>query len=124
MPSDQAAVPAHRKEGFGDLAGQVWELTLTYAKEQTVEPIKALGRFVAYGLAGAIWTRDLSTAHTMAAGMNSGVIWVNCFGMFDPAVPFGGVKMSGWGNEQGGQSLDEYLNVKSVWMRVDTVGIT
>jgi aldehyde dehydrogenase (NAD+) len=42
--------------------------------------------------------------------------------MFDPAVPFGGAKMSGWGNEHGQQSLDEYLNVKSVWMRLGPKG--
>jgi aldehyde dehydrogenase (NAD+) len=111
---DEMAI--NREEIFGPVA--------TVMPFDNVAEVLRRANATDYGLAGAIWTRDLSTAHTMAAGMNSGVIWVNCFGMFDPAVPFGGVKMSGWGNEQGGQSLDEYLNVKSVWMRVDTVGIT
>ena len=71
-----------------------------------------------YGLAGAIWTRDLGTAHRTAARINTGTMWVNCFGMFEPAVPFGGVRMSGWGSEHGRQALDEYLNVKTVWMNV------
>jgi hypothetical protein len=55
-PNPSRPAPVRGKEqGFGDLVGQVWELSLTYAKEQTLEPIKALGRFVAWGLAGAVF---------------------------------------------------------------------
>ncbi len=73
-----------------------------------------------YGLAGAVWTRDLATAHHMAERLRTGVLWVNCFGMFEPGVPFGGMKTSGWGHEFGPQSLDEYLSITSVWLRVGT----
>ena len=69
-----------------------------------------------YGLAGAVWTENVDNALRMASAMHAGMVWVNCYGLFDPAVPFGGLKMSGWGNELGMQSMDEYLNVKSVWI--------
>jgi aldehyde dehydrogenase (NAD+) len=51
--------------------------------------------------------------------MKTGVVWVNTYDAFDPAMPFGGSKMSGWGNELSEHSLDEYLNVKAVWINTD-----
>ena len=72
-----------------------------------------------YGLGGGLWTRDVGKAHKVSAAMRTGAIWVNGYLHFDSAVPFGGYKMSGWGNELGARSLDEYLNVKSVWITTD-----
>jgi aldehyde dehydrogenase (NAD+) len=69
-----------------------------------------------FGLGGGIWTRDVGKAHRMAAAIRTGAIWVNTYLQFDAAVPFGGYKMSGWGNELGEHALDEYLNVKSIWI--------
>ncbi len=69
-----------------------------------------------FGLGGGVWTRDVGKAHRMAAAINTGVVWVNTYLNFDPAMPFGGSKMSGWGNEMGQHSLDEYLNIKAVWI--------
>jgi aldehyde dehydrogenase (NAD+) len=102
--------------------------TMRVAREEVFGPVAAVMPFddvddvvrransTNYGLAGAVWTRDLGTAHQMAARINTGTLWVNSFGMFEPGVPFGGSKMSGWGSEHGVQSLDEYFNVKTVWM--------
>lgn len=72
-----------------------------------------------YGLAGGIWTRDIGTGHKLAGLLRTGTVWVNTMLLFDPAVPFGGYKMSGYGREMGPHSLDEYLEVKSVWINTD-----
>ena len=69
-----------------------------------------------YGLAAAVWTRDLSTAHRMARGIRAGTVWVNGYGGSDPAVSFGGYKQSGFGRELGKHSIELYTNTKSVWV--------
>jgi phenylacetaldehyde dehydrogenase len=67
-----------------------------------------------YGLAAGIWTRDLSKAHLLAAQIKAGSVWVNCYNIFDAALPFGGYKQSGWGREMGEAVLDNYLATKAV----------
>ncbi len=70
-----------------------------------------------YGLGSGLWTRDVTKAHTLARGIRAGSVWINCYQAMDPAVPFGGYKMSGYGREGGKQHVEEYLNVKAVWIR-------
>jgi aldehyde dehydrogenase (NAD+) len=72
-----------------------------------------------FGLGSGVWTRDVSKAHRLARAVRAGSVWVNCYQAMDPAVPFGGYKMSGYGRESGIQHLDEYLNVKAVWIKTD-----
>ena len=69
-----------------------------------------------YGLAGSIWTRDLSIAHQMVRKIKAGMVGVNMHGSIDPALPFGGFKQSGWGREKGRDVIDLYTEVKSVVM--------
>jgi aldehyde dehydrogenase (NAD+) len=70
-----------------------------------------------FGLGSGVWTRDVSKAHHLAKVIRAGSVWVNCYQAMDPAVPFGGYKMSGYGRESGLQHLEEYLNVKAVWIK-------
>jgi acyl-CoA reductase-like NAD-dependent aldehyde dehydrogenase len=69
-----------------------------------------------YGLASAVWTRDLKLAHRMAAEIKAGSVWVNTYNAFDSASPFGGYKQSGFGRDLGSYALEQYTNVKSVWI--------
>jgi phenylacetaldehyde dehydrogenase len=72
----------------------------------------------AYGLAGAIWTSDISKAHRLARAMKAGTVWINCYNIFDAALPFGGYKQSGWGREMGKEAVELYTEVKSVVLKV------
>jgi acyl-CoA reductase-like NAD-dependent aldehyde dehydrogenase len=72
-----------------------------------------------YGLVASVWTRDLGTAHELANRIKAGVVGINHHGSGDVYAPFGGYKESGWGREFGAQSLDMYLETKTVVVRYD-----
>jgi aldehyde dehydrogenase (NAD+) len=72
-----------------------------------------------YGLAAGVFTRNVATAHQLSRKIRAGSVWVNTYHGIDPAVPFGGYKMSGYGREGGAEHLGEYLNTKGVFIKID-----
>ncbi|BFG80835.1 aldehyde dehydrogenase family protein [Paraburkholderia terrae] len=83
---------------------------------ETVEEAIALGNQTPYGLGGAVWTQDISKALRVVKGIHTGVMWVNCYGLIDPLVGFGGTKLSGYGAKGGRAHLDTYLYTKAVYI--------
>jgi aldehyde dehydrogenase (NAD+) len=80
------------------------------------DELVVLANGVAYGLASGIWTSDVSKALRIADRIDAGTVWINTYGMFDVAVPFGGRKQSGFGKELGEEALEPYLHSKSIWV--------
>jgi len=90
----------------------------------TATPYKSLDELLpkandtVYGLAAGIWTSNISKAHTLASEMRAGTVWINCYNIFDAALPFGGYKQSGWGREMGHEALELYTETKAICARI------
>lgn len=108
LPGDAEAI---REEIFGPV--------LTVQAFDTEDEAVRMANSTAYGLASGVQTSDISRAHRVAARLDAGIIWVNTWSALDVGVPFGGVKASGWGREQGPEALESYTRVKSVMIAID-----
>jgi phenylacetaldehyde dehydrogenase len=132
----QVAAGGVRASGDGLDAGYFVEPTvmtdvnseMRVMREEIFGPVALVGSFsdedeavrlandTHFGLAAGIFTRDVKRAHRVAAAVDAGTVWVNTYGMFDAAIPYGGFKMSGFGKELGREALDLYLQTKTVWV--------
>jgi aldehyde dehydrogenase (NAD+) len=83
---------------------------------ESIDEVIERGNRTMYGLAAAVWTKDITKATTIANGLRAGTVWVNCYDVFDAAAPFGGFKQSGIGRELGEYGLKQYTEVKTVTM--------
>ena len=83
-----------------------------------LDELAAVANDTCYGLAAGVWTKDVSKAHTLASKIKAGTVWVNCYNIFDAALPFGGYKESGWGREMGHHVLDLYTQEKAVCLKL------
>src|SRR2546425_12926658 len=95
-----------REEIFGPVMS-----ILTY---DDIDEVVERANRTTFGLAAAVWTRDISKAHKIAAELKAGTVWVNCYDALDVAAPFGGYKQSGIGREMSAYALKEYTEVKAV----------
>ncbi len=95
---------------------EVFGPVLAVTTFRTEEEALALANGTPYGLASAVWTTDLSRAHLFARGLKFGVVWVNCYEEGDMTVPFGGVKLSGFGRDKSLHALDKFYDIKTTWI--------
>jgi phenylacetaldehyde dehydrogenase len=79
-----------------------------------LDEIAAVANDSEYGLGAGIWTKDISKAHALAKKLRAGTVWINCYNVFDAALPFGGYKQSGWGREMGHEVLNNYTELKAI----------
>ncbi|MGL4421678.1 MAG: aldehyde dehydrogenase family protein [Gemmataceae bacterium] len=93
---------------------EIFGPVMSILKFKTIEEVAERGNATNYGLAAAVWTRDVKKAIAMSNALKAGTVWVNCYNVFDAASPFGGYKMSGIGRELGEYALQQYTEVKSV----------
>jgi len=101
---------------------------MTIAREEIFGPVLAAIDFTdideaiarandsSYGLAAAVWTKDIKKAHYVARKLQAGTVWINTYNIYDTAAPFGGYKQSGFGREMSMHALEHYTQVKSVWV--------
>ena len=111
-PTIFSEVKPHMRIAQEEIFGPV----LAAIRFKTVEEAVEIANGTCYGLAAAVWTRDIKLAHRVAQEVRAGSVWVNTYNAFDSGTPFGGYKQSGFGRDLGSYAIEQYTNVKSVWV--------
>jgi acyl-CoA reductase-like NAD-dependent aldehyde dehydrogenase len=99
-----------REEIFGPVASAI--------KFKDEADVVFQGNDTSYGLAAAVWTKDINRALGVARKLKAGTVWINTYGQIDPMSPFGGYKQSGFGRELGKYAIDLYTQIKSVYAKI------
>ena len=115
----QPTVFADVKDTMAIATDEIFGPVLSVIKFKEVEEVITRANTTDYGLAAAVWTRDIGKAHAIADRIRAGTVWVNCYDVLDAAAPFGGFKRSGIGRELGEKALDNYTELKTVTVALD-----
>jgi aldehyde dehydrogenase (NAD+) len=107
------------KDDMAIATDEIFGPVMQVLRFKEVEEVVERANTTDYGLAAAVWTRDIGKAHAIADRVRAGTVWVNCYDVFDAAAPFGGFKASGLGRELGEKALDNYTEVKTVTVALD-----
>jgi acyl-CoA reductase-like NAD-dependent aldehyde dehydrogenase len=111
-PTVFSEVKPHMKIAQEEIFGPV----LSAIRFENPDEAVSIANGTIYGLVSAVWTRDIKLAHRMAGEIKAGSVWINTYNGFDTGSPFGGYKQSGFGRDLGAHALEQYTNVKSVWV--------
>jgi aldehyde dehydrogenase (NAD+) len=97
---------------------EIFGPVMSVIKFRDIDEVVNRANNTTYGLAAAVWTRDIGKAHAVANGVRAGTVWINCYDVFDAGAPFGGYKQSGIGRELGEYGLQQYTEVKTVTVKL------
>jgi acyl-CoA reductase-like NAD-dependent aldehyde dehydrogenase len=112
----QPTIFAHEDDSLPLVQEEIFGPVAAVTPFESWDELVSRANHTRYGLAAGAWTQDVSKAHRFARAVKAGTVWINGYGMFDPAVPFGGYKESGFGREMGREALDLYTQTKTVWI--------
>jgi phenylacetaldehyde dehydrogenase len=110
----QPTVIANTRPDMRVVQEEIFGPVVVAAPFDSLDDIAATANDSPYGLGAGIWTKDISKANLLAKKIRAGTVWINCYNVFDAALPFGGYKQSGWGREMGHEALEAYTEVKAV----------
>ncbi|MFJ8023558.1 aldehyde dehydrogenase family protein [Streptomyces sp. NPDC096311] len=111
----QPTILADPNPGARVLKEEIFGPVLTAVPFDDIDEVVAMANDTTYGLAAAIWTKDIGKSHLIAKKLQAGFVWLNCHYVLDNSLPAGGYKQSGWGRELGAEGLEPYLQTKSVF---------